>query len=462
MYDEVSRHTFNILHQDFIVDDKFQLLRIIGNGSYSTVCSSRYENIENIESNGALVAIKKIKGGIKIFTDLNLFKRSLRELFLLKQFKGHPNIVCLYDVDLVFYSSGQLNGLYLYEELLDCDLLQIIKSNQSLTVAHHQSFIYQILCALKYIHSANVILRDLKPSNILVTEDCQLKICDFGLARGFSSDPIMNDQYMTEYVTSRWYRAPEIMLTYSNYSPAVDVWSLGCILAELMGRQPIFQGMDYVNQLNRILQILGTPPYKILKNIGSDNVKSYILHLGPLEKQDFNQIYPDGDPDALQLLDMMLQYDSTERITVDQALNHKFLSIWHDTEEEFKMIHSPIEISFEKIDDPDILKTVLIEEVLNMRHSVREDNSVTTPTRLNMINNTMTTQDTDDSSSDDVGKGLEINQDVIQDHVSNNLLAPPVVVMGTTNDNNSLTQHTKSSSSSLEKDLENGLDGRSF
>jgi mitogen-activated protein kinase 7 len=103
---------------------------------------------------------------------------------------------------------------------MECDLAAIIRSGQPLTDAHFQSFIYQILCGLKYVHSANVLHRDLKPGNLLVNADCELKICDFGLARGFSQDPDENRGYMTEYVATRWYRAPEIMLSFQSYTKA--------------------------------------------------------------------------------------------------------------------------------------------------------------------------------------------------------------------------------------------------
>lgn len=109
---------------------------------------------------------------------------------------------------------------------MECDLAAIIRSGQPLTDAHFQSFIYQILCGLKYIHSANVLHRDLKPGNLLVNADCELKICDFGLARGFSMDPEENAGYMTEYVATRWYRAPEIMLSFQSYTKASKSTSL--------------------------------------------------------------------------------------------------------------------------------------------------------------------------------------------------------------------------------------------
>lgn len=116
--------------------------------------------------------------------------------------------------------TNNFNEVYLYEELMECDMHQIIRSQQPLTDSHYQSFIHQILCGLKYIHSANVLHRDLKPGNLLVNADCELKICDFGLARGFSTDPAENAGFLTEYVATRWYRAPEIMLSFQSYTKA--------------------------------------------------------------------------------------------------------------------------------------------------------------------------------------------------------------------------------------------------
>jgi mitogen-activated protein kinase 7 len=127
---------------------------------------------------------------------------------------------------------------------MEADLHQIIRSGQPLTDAHFQYFVYQICRGLKYIHSANVLHRDLKPGNLLVNADCELKICDFGLARGYSSSPEGNIGFMTEYVATRWYRAPEIMLSFQKYTKAIDMWSVGCIFAEMLGGRPLFKGRD--------------------------------------------------------------------------------------------------------------------------------------------------------------------------------------------------------------------------
>ena len=124
---------------------------------------------------------------------------------------------------------------------------------------------------LKYVHSAGVVHRDLKPSNILVNENCDLKICDFGLAR-------IQDPQMTGYVSTRYYRAPEIMLTWQKYDVEVDIWSAGCIFAEMLEGKPLFPGKDHVNQFSIITELLGTPPDDVIHTIASENVSSWLLN----------------------------------------------------------------------------------------------------------------------------------------------------------------------------------------
>lgn len=125
---------------------------------------------------------------------------------------------------------------------------------QDLSDDHCQYFIYQTLRALKAMHSANVLHRDLKPSNLLLNANCDLKVCDFGLARSAASQED-NSGFMTEYVATRWYRAPEIMLTFKEYTKAIDVWSVGCILAEMLSGKPLFPGKDckFISRLSLLL-----------------------------------------------------------------------------------------------------------------------------------------------------------------------------------------------------------------
>src|SRR6187402_2391216 len=128
------------------------------------------------------------------------------------------------------------------QELMETDMHRVIRT-QDLSDDHCQYFIYQTLRALKAMHSANVLHRDLKPSNLLLNANCDLKVCDFGLARSAASQED-NSGFMTEYVATRWYRAPEIMLTFKEYTKAIDVWSVGCILAEMLSGKPLFPGKD--------------------------------------------------------------------------------------------------------------------------------------------------------------------------------------------------------------------------
>lgn len=271
---------------------------------------------------------------------------------------------------------------------MECDLAAIIRSGQPLTDAHFQSFVYQILCGLKYIHSANVLHRDLKPGNLLVNADCELKICDFGLARGFSIDPEENAGYMTEYVATRWYRAPEIMLSFQSYTkastfycqvsllqviltPTVDVWSVGCILAELLGGRPFFKGRDYVDQLNQILHYLGTPNEETLSRIGSPRAQEYVRNLPFMPKIPFDRLFPNANPDALDLLDRMLAFDPTSRISVEQALEHPYLHIWHDASDE-PSCPSTFDFHFEVVEDVAEMRKMIYEEVVNFRAAVRQ------------------------------------------------------------------------------------------
>ncbi|KAK9319134.1 kinase-like domain-containing protein [Lipomyces orientalis] len=359
---QIERHTYRVLNQDFTIDRRFQVTKELGQGAYGIVCAARYT-----ESNQAVgVAIKKVTN---IFSKKILAKRALRELKLLTHFRGHKNITCLYDMDIV--DTSNFNEIYLYEELMECDMHQIIRSQQPLTDSHYQSFIYQILCGLKYIHSANVLHRDLKPGNLLVNADCELKICDFGLARGFSADPAENAGFLTEYVATRWYRAPEIMLSFQSYTKAIDVWSVGCILAELLGGKPFFKGHDYVDQLNQILRYLGTPSSETLSRIGSQRAQEYVRSLPYMPRVPFSKLFPTANPQALDLLSKMLAFDPAERITVQDALEHPYLSVWHDPADEPECPTS-FDFSFEAVDSVDDMREMIMQEIVDFRKLVRQ------------------------------------------------------------------------------------------
>jgi mitogen-activated protein kinase 1/3 len=194
---------------------KYELIKAIGHGAYGVVISA----IDH--SSDSKVAIKKIPD---TFEDLVDAKRIVREIHLLRSF-NHDNVIRVVDL-FTPQPKDDFNDVYIVSDLLDTDLHRVIYSQQPLTSEHIQYFLYQMLCGLNYLHSAGVIHRDLKPSNVLMNANCDLRICDFGLSRGISTDPNEPDDDLTEYVVTRWYRAPEIMLSCPAYDCKIDVWSM--------------------------------------------------------------------------------------------------------------------------------------------------------------------------------------------------------------------------------------------
>ncbi|KAG0738143.1 hypothetical protein G6F23_009900 [Rhizopus arrhizus] len=273
------------------------------------------------------------------------------------------------------------NEIYLVQELMEADLHQIIRSGQPLTDAHFQYFVYQICRGLKYIHSANVLHRDLKPGNLLVNADCELKICDFGLARGYSDNADYNAGFMTEYVATRWYRAPEIMLSFQSYTKAIDMWSVGCIFAEMLGGRPLFKGRDYVDQLNQILGILGTPDEETLCRVGSERAQVYIRSLPRMPRIPFENLYPRANPTAIDLLNKLLEFDPSKRITVEEALAHPYLSAYHDEDDE-PTHNQTFDFSFEVADSIEDMSRMIAQEVMSYKASKQQSHPINTGANL--------------------------------------------------------------------------------
>eukprot|EP00762_Andalucia_godoyi_P008249 ANDGO_02996.mRNA.1 Extracellular signal-regulated kinase 1 len=319
----------------FEVDAKYEVKKAVGFGSYGYVCSGT-----NVDS-GERVAIKKIP---KVFKDLIDGKRILREIKLLSHF-NHENVISIRDI-MKPRSKTRYEDIYIVNELMDTDLHQVIRSKQKLSDEHHQYFIYQVLRGLKYIHSASVLHRDLKPSNLLVNGNCDLKICDFGLARAVDPEDAIN---LTEYVVTRWYRPPELLLMCPTYSKEVDVWSVGCILAELINRRPIFPGKDYVHQLQLIFEVIGTPAEHESRHVTNPEAIRYLKNLKPRPPVDLRKVIPTGTPEALDLIKRMLTFDPKKRITVEEALAHPYLAALHDPTDE--PVHGqPFSFEFDKAD----------------------------------------------------------------------------------------------------------------
>ena len=206
--------------------------------------------------------------------------------------------------------------------------------------------------------------RDLKPSNLLLNGNCDLKVCDFGLAR--VAHPEENHAgFMTEYVATRWYRAPEIMLSWKEYTKAIDVWSVGCIFAELLGRRPLFPGKDYIHQLNLITDVIGTPDEEDIDSIESEKARRYISSLPFKPPIPPERIFPNANPEAIHLLQKMLVFHPGKRITVEEALAHPYLASLHDPSDE-PLAHAEFSFDFERMPlTKQVLRELLTNEIIH-------------------------------------------------------------------------------------------------
>ncbi|XP_052207185.1 mitogen-activated protein kinase 19-like isoform X2 [Diospyros lotus] len=264
---------------------------------------------------GEKVAIKKITD---IFEHLSDAIRILREVKLLRLLR-HPDIVEIKRI-MMPPSRRDFKDIYVVFELMESDLHQVIKANDDLTHDHHRFFLYQMLRALKYMHTANVYHRDLKPKNILANANCKLKICDFGLARvAFSDTP--TTIFWTDYVATRWYRAPELCGSFfSKYTPAIDIWSIGCIFAEVLTGKPLFPGKSVVHQLELITDLLGSPSAETISGVRNEKARRYLTDMRRKQSVPFTEKFPNADPSALRLLQKLLAFDPKDRPTAEEAL----------------------------------------------------------------------------------------------------------------------------------------------
>jgi len=169
---------------------------------------------------------------------------------------------------------------------------------------------------------------------------------------------------MTGYVATRWYRAPEIMLNWMHYTAKVDVWSVGCIMAELISGRTSFPGNDHIDQLTKIMELVGKPSEKFLGKISSENAKQYIMSMPNYERKDFNQYFPNASPDAIDLLYKLLALDPEDRLSAEQALQHPFFAAYHDPEDEPEC-HAVFNQESEVEASIDVIKERLFEEIKN-------------------------------------------------------------------------------------------------
>jgi nemo like kinase len=284
----------------------------IGCGAFGVVWAVRDPR------DGRRIAVKKLPN---VFQSLVSCRRVYRELKMLCCF-DHENVLSAIDI-LHPPDSSLLGDIYVATELMQSDLHRIIVSQQPLTTDHVKIFLYQILRGLKYLHSANILHRDIKPGNLLVNSNCLLKICYFGLARIAEPD---DDVSMTREVVTQYYRAPEILMGARHYTSAVDVWSVGCVLAELLSRHILFQANGPMQQLDLIVDVLGAPTVDDLTT-ASDAAKQHMLRRAR-RQPDHSVLYSlsaDCNHEVVDLLCRLLVFNPERRITAADALFHPYL-----------------------------------------------------------------------------------------------------------------------------------------
>ncbi|GMF33054.1 unnamed protein product [Phytophthora lilii] len=267
--------------------------------------------------------------------------------------------------------------LYMMMELADTDLHRLIQSSCPLTEGHIRVIMYQVLSGVKAMHDNGVLHRDLKPGNLLLNKDCELKITDFGLARmmpkkaqlGLEQTSNDTPSMMTEYVVTRWYRPPELMLAPNgSYDGAVDMWSVGCILGELVSRKPLFPGTDFMDQLTRVFQVLPVPEPEDRGYVIEKDALKFLSSLPPpvpgaLE----TKLGATAGPQALDLLRRLLCFNPKERISADDALAHPFFEGVQEEWGEITSLHLPhsLEFAFEAQSLPlSTLRQYICDEVL--------------------------------------------------------------------------------------------------
>eukprot|EP00792_Barthelona_sp_PAP020_P007649 TRINITY_DN3157_c3_g1_i1.p1 TRINITY_DN3157_c3_g1~~TRINITY_DN3157_c3_g1_i1.p1 ORF type:complete len:389 (-),score=97.75 TRINITY_DN3157_c3_g1_i1:1072-2211(-) len=358
--------TWNLGGTEFVLPDEYEILKIRGHGAYGIVAA-----IENTKT-GQKLAVKKVNDIFKNSTDA---RRAYREMRFYSELRHHNILHC---VDILA-PTDYLNfeDVYLLTPLMDTDMHKIISSKQPLSEQHIKYFIWQLLCALKYLHSKNVVHRDLKPGNLLLMKNCDLKLCDFGLARVVTEST--QGDFLTQYVATRWYRAPEIILSWEKYTKAVDMWSVGCILAELLMQKPLFMGKDYMDQIKKIVSFLGNPSGEDMLKIKSDAALAFLRRLPRSDGVDFREYFPNASEEAIDFLKCLLVFNPDKRATVEDALEHPFMELYHNAEYEysstkpFEHDNLVVEVADSTEDDSAVIRREILKVIAYYHPEIKPD-----------------------------------------------------------------------------------------
>ncbi|KAG7213622.1 hypothetical protein KM043_002871 [Ampulex compressa] len=306
---------------DAHVGKQYDIVRRLGKGAYGIVWKAIVKKTKDT------VAVKKIFDAFRNQTDA---QRTFREIMFLLSFASHENIVRL----IGLHKANNDRDIYLVFEYMETDLHNVIKKGYILHDIHKVFVMYQLFKAIKYIHSGNVIHRDLKPSNVLLNAQCHCKIADFGLARsvtqiGEGDGEAGSDPTLTDYVATRWYRAPEILIASKRYTKGIDMWSLGCILGEMLLGKPLFPGSSTINQVERIMATLPPPTEEDLISVSAGYGTNLLEKTPSGPRRVLKDLLPEVSEKALDLIGSLIVFNPTHRLTAVEALAHPYVAEFH-------------------------------------------------------------------------------------------------------------------------------------
>ncbi|XP_063975791.1 extracellular signal-regulated kinase 2-like [Diachasmimorpha longicaudata] len=303
------------------VTKHYNIIRRLGKGAYGIVWKAVDKRSKET------VAVKKIFDAFRNQTDA---QRTFREIMFLMSFSNHENIIQL----IGLHKANNDRDIYLVFEFMETDLHNVIKRGNILKDIHKVYIMYQLFKATKYIHSGNVIHRDLKPSNILLNAQCHCKIADFGLARsvtqiGEGDGETGSDPTLTDYVATRWYRAPEILIASRRYTKGIDMWSLGCILGEMLLEKPLFPGSSTINQVERIMATLAPPTPEDIASVSAGYGTNLLEKTPNVPHRSLHELFMNFSDSAVDLINSLIVFNPNHRLTAVEALEHPYVADFH-------------------------------------------------------------------------------------------------------------------------------------